>query len=250
MLLLGLLVATTNAIAYDEIADGTETSSRAASIIVLGDSLSAGYGIELKDAWPSLLQTRLLEAGRAVDVVNASISGETTKGGLKRVQKLLSTHHPSLVLVELGANDALRGVPAKHARKNLLAIVDKVIKAGAEVLLFEMIVPPNYGQAFALQYEKMYAEIGELDHVELVPFFLGGVIFAPDMMQADGLHPTALAQPILLEDVWPYIDEKLQALNLMVKPSKETDSKETCTYQADLPQTHACEELGEHNEFL
>lgn len=248
--MLSSLVAVSSAPARDDIQGLVEKLPHETTIIVLGDSLSAGYGIELKDAWPSLMQTRIRDFGYPIGLVNSSISGETTKGGLSRIDKLLATHQPKLVLVELGANDALRGVPAKHAQKNLVRIVDKIIESGAEALVFEMIVPPNYGQAFTAQYEQMYAEVAEMDHVELVPFFLGGVIFEPGMMQADGLHPTASAQPQLLEEIWPYVDEKIHALNLAAKPAIEMDSGEACRQTTNVPEHQSCEELGENNEFL
>ena len=178
-------------------------------MLVLGDSLSAGYGISMNQAWPSLLQARLERSGHSIRVVNASISGDTTKGGLSRVGRLLEKHQPSLVLIELGANDGLRGIPANHARQNLSAIINKAHAAGAKVLLFEMKIPPNYGPDFAQTYQRVYDDLGALDQVVLVPFFLAEVIFKPAMMQNDGLHPTAEAQPMLLEHVWPYVRSAL-----------------------------------------
>ena len=174
-------------------------------MLVLGDSLSAGYGISMNQAWPSLLQARLERSGFSTRVINASISGDTTKGGLSRVERLLKKHQPRLVLIELGANDGLRGIPASHARQNLAAIIEKSVAVGAKVLLFEMKIPPNYGPEFAEQYQRVYDELGASDQVVLVPFFLAEVIFKPAMMQSDGLHPTASAQPLLLDHVWPYV---------------------------------------------
>ncbi|MEM7466522.1 MAG: arylesterase, partial [Pseudomonadota bacterium] len=176
-------------------------------LLVLGDSLSAGYGISMRNAWPSLLQNRLRDLGSSYEVVNASISGETTKGGLSRIGSLLKKHRPAVVIVELGANDGLRGVPAAHAKENLQQIIEKSVEEGSQVLLFEMKIPPNYGNAFAEQYQRVYDELGQLDQVLLVPFFLAEVIFEPNMMQSDGLHPTKAAQPVILETVWPYVTQ-------------------------------------------
>ena len=180
-------------------------STRAQSLLILGDSLSAGYGIAQDEAWPSLLQDKLIQSGSEIKVINASISGDTTRGGLNRVSRLLKKHQPSLVMLELGANDGLRGIPASHAGQNLRAIIEKSKAAGARVLLFEMKIPPNYGLAFTEQYQAIYSELAQIEQVTLVPFFLADVIFKPGMMQSDGLHPTASAQPLLLEHVWPYI---------------------------------------------
>lgn len=180
--------------------------TQAQTLLILGDSLSAGYGIARNDAWPSLLQEKLSSNGNQSRVVNASISGDTTRGGLNRLQRLLNKHKPDVVMVELGANDGLRGIPAEHARENLVSIIDKSKAVGAKVLLFEMKIPPNYGQVFSDQYQAVYDQLGSVDQVTLVPFFLADVIFKPNMMQADGLHPTAAAQPLLLEHVWPYVD--------------------------------------------
>ena len=178
----------------------------AQTLLILGDSLSAGYGIAEDDAWPSLLQEKLVRNGSQIKVINASISGDTTRGGLNRVSRLLEKHQPRLVMLELGANDGLRGIPAAHAGQNLRAIIEKSIAAGARVLLFEMKIPPNYGQAFTEQYQAIYDELAQLEQVTLVPFFLADVIFKPNMMQSDGLHPTAAAQPLLLEHVWPFVN--------------------------------------------
>ena len=189
-------------------------NAHARTLLVLGDSLSAGYGIALDKAWPSLLQARLARAGENTAVVNASISGDTTRGGLNRLAKLLEKHKPNIVMVELGANDGLRGVPAEHARQNLLSIIEQSSAIGAHVLLFEMKIPPNYGHAFAARYQEVYDQLAKLDDVTLVPFFLADVIFKPEMMQADGLHPTAAAQPLLLEHVWPYVETTLAGSNV------------------------------------
>ncbi|MGR8948240.1 MAG: arylesterase, partial [Gammaproteobacteria bacterium] len=184
-------------------------ASQLESMLVLGDSLSAGYGISMNQAWPSLLQARLERLGHSIKVINASISGDTTKGGLSRIPRLLSKHNPELVMLELGANDGLRGIPADHAYQNLAAIIEKSVAAGATVLLFEMKIPPNYGPAFAAQYQKVYDDLAASDQVTLIPFFLADVIFKPAMMQNDGLHPTASAQPLLLEHVWPYVQSAI-----------------------------------------
>ena len=224
-----------------------DASRPQATIIVLGDSLSAGYGIALQKAWPSLLQERLLLAGYPLQVVNASVSGETTKGGLSRVGKLLKNHQPQLVLIELGANDGLRGVPANHAKNNLQGIIDKVINAGAEVLLFEMIVPPNYGEKFTQLYTKMYEDVAKLPNVNLVPFFLQGVVFAPGMMQEDGLHPTEKAQPVLLDHVWPYVEDTIQKIAGKEHAGCEEDQGLAAVLEIAGIE---CDEVGELDEIL
>lgn len=195
------------------------------TIIVLGDSLSAGYGFALEKAWPSLLENRIREAGIAAKVINASISGDTTKGGASRIDRLLKRHKAELVIIELGANDGLRGIPAQHAERNLKMIIEKVKASGACPLLFEMKIPPNYGAEFERQYHQLYENLAQIDQVTVVPFFLIDVIFKPNLMQADGLHPTATAQPVILDYVWPYIEDKLGAN--MPTPAEKKSSAET-----------------------
>jgi len=178
-------------------------------ILIVGDSLSAGYGIGLDRAWPALLQQRLAEHGYPYRVENASISGETTQGGLTRLATLLERHEPRLVIVELGANDGLRGIAIPEAERNLRRMLAMMRDHGTDTLLFEMRIPPNYGPVYAAQFEGMYDRLAELDDVRLVPFFLDGVVLNRSLMQNDGLHPNADAQPLILNNVWDYIEDEL-----------------------------------------
>ncbi len=180
-------------------------------LLVLGDSLSAGYGLGPDEAWPSLLQRKLDSLGQAVFVVNASISGETTRGGLTRLPALLDEHRPALVVLELGANDGLRGLPLDEFAHNLRALVERSRGAGAQVVVLPMEVPPNYGRAYSEGFRAVYAELPTgFQGVSLAPFFLKDVALDPTLLQADGLHPTAAAQPRMLEAVWPTIEASLR----------------------------------------
>ena len=172
-------------------------------ILVLGDSLSAAYGIPLERGWVSLLQTRLESEGYGYEVVNASVSGDTTGAALTRLPRALELHRPSIVIVELGGNDGLRGTPVDQMQRNLVAIVEQARSAGAEVLITGIKIPPNYGAEYTRRFSNVYTELQARYEVELVPFILDGVALEPDMMQADGIHPTAAAQPRILDNVWP-----------------------------------------------
>lgn len=180
------------------------------AVLVFGDSLSAAYGIEVEKSWVSLLGERLKGRELPYQVVNASISGETTRGGAARIDSVLADYHPEIVLVELGGNDGLRGIDLETTRKNLEKIVDASLSAGARVLLLAMELPPNYGQSYISQFRQIYQYLGERDGVTLVPFFLQGVAGNETLMQDDGIHPEAEAQPRLLENVWPYLAAMLQ----------------------------------------
>jgi acyl-CoA thioesterase-1 len=180
-------------------------------ILVLGDSLSAGYGIDVRQSWTVLLQRRLAQSGYSYRVENASISGDTTSGGLARLPRLLQRHRPLIVVVELGANDGLRGIPIAEAERNFRRILELISAAGATVLLLEMKVPPNYGPAYAEQFDQLYARLGDLDRVRLVPFFLHDVVLNRSLMQNDGLHPNADAQPKMLENVWVYLEDEISS---------------------------------------
>ncbi len=180
-----------------------------AVILIVGDSLSAGYGIGIDRAWPALLQQRLIEHDYPYRVENASISGETTRGGATRLAALLARYQPRLVIVELGANDGLRGIAIPEAERNLRRMFGMIRDHGTDTLLFEMRIPPNYGPVYASQFEEMYDRLSELDGVRLVPFFLDGVVLNRSLMQNDGLHPNADAQPVILNNVWDYIEDEL-----------------------------------------
>lgn len=194
-----------------------QTSSLQASessrpVLVLGDSLSAAYGIAADSGWVNLLRTRLKESSPARDVVNASISGETTSGGLARIEKLLAEHKPALVLVELGANDALRGLPLTTPKQNLSHIIRFAKDSGAAVLLVGTEIPTNYGPQYRDGLRDIYRDLAAEFNVPLVPFLLDGVALDDTLMQADGLHPTAAAQPKVLENVLPAVEKALGRL--------------------------------------
>jgi acyl-CoA thioesterase-1 len=180
------------------------------TILVLGDSLSAGYGIKPAQGWVALLGQRLHDQGYGYQVVNASVSGETSGGGLQRLPRALELHRPAVVIVELGANDGLRGLSVPLTTDNLTKIVAASKTAGAQVLLVGMLLPPNYGPRYTKDFTKMYRDISTGAKVPLVPFLLQSVALKPELMQADGLHPTAPAQPALLDTVWPQLKNLLR----------------------------------------
>jgi len=182
----------------------------APALLVLGDSLSAEYGITRGTGWVTLLQDRLRQERFDYNVVNASISGETTIGGKTRLPDLLSRHKPAIVVVELGANDALRGLPLQTTESNLRQIVSSAQKAGAGVLLVGMRIPPNYGQDYTEKFFSLYPKLASEFKVRLVPFFLDKVMARQDWFQPDRIHPTAEAQPALLETVWPQLRPMLR----------------------------------------
>jgi len=176
----------------------------ASNILVFGDSLSAGYGIAREASWAHLLQQEL----KSHTVVNASISGETTAGGLRRIDKALSEHKPAVVIVELGANDGLRGTPLSETEKNLDTIIRRAKKAHAKVLLLGMQLPPNYGPAYTQRFRELYPKLAKRHHIALVPFMLDGI--PADQFQADNLHPNAVAQSQILGNLWPYLSPLLR----------------------------------------
>lgn len=179
-------------------------------VLVLGDSLSAEHNIPAGSGWVSLLERRIAaEVASPPKVVNASISGETTAGALVRLPALLEKHRPSVLLIELGGNDALRGLSPAQLRGNLERMLVLADDAGARVLLLGIDVPPNYGPAYRERLRRTYTELAAAHGTGLVPFFLEDVALQPGLMQADGLHPTAKAQPRLLENVWPALEPLL-----------------------------------------
>jgi acyl-CoA thioesterase-1 len=192
---------------------GFAAQAKAAStLLVLGDSLSAEYGLKRGTGWVALLDKRLREDGRAVTVVNASISGDTTSGGRSRLPALLEQHRPQVLIIELGGNDALRGLPLKISRENLETLVKAAQSQGAKVLLLGMQVPPNYGAQYAAEFSTMYAEVAKRHKVALVPFFLKGVADADNadaLFQSDRIHPVEAAHPIMLGNVWPALRKLL-----------------------------------------
>ena len=179
-------------------------------VLVVGDSLSAEHNIAAGSGWVSLLQRRLAaRPGGGIAVVNASISGETSAGALTRLPALLQKHRPSVLVVELGGNDALRGLSPAQLRGNLEKMVVLGRQSGAKVLLLGIDVPPNYGPAYRERLRRTYVELAQAQGAALVPFFLEGVALQPGLMQGDGLHPTAAAQPRLLDNVWPRLEPLL-----------------------------------------
>lgn len=174
-------------------------------IVVLGDSISAGYGLELEQAWVNLLQKKLLASKHNDRISNASISGETSAGGLARIDAILSREKPAVLLLQLGANDGLRGLSPVQMKTNLAEIIRRAQKAGAKVLLLGMKIPPNYGKRYIEMFYNVYPQLAKEFAIPLVPFLLEEVALNKKLMQADGLHPNALAQPILANSVEPYL---------------------------------------------
>jgi acyl-CoA thioesterase-1 len=182
-------------------------------LLVVGDSLSAEYGLQRGQGWVALLQQRLTENRMAVKVVNASISGDTTSGGRSRLPGLLRQHRPTHVILELGGNDALRGLPLDMTRDNLAAMARASSEAGAKVLLAGMQVPPNYGRKYSEAFASLFAEVAQAAGAALVPFMLKGVADVPEsekLFQADRIHPAPAAHPIILNNIWPVLKPLLQ----------------------------------------
>jgi acyl-CoA thioesterase-1 len=174
-------------------------------IVVLGDSISAEYGLPRDTGWVALLRQRLADERIDYSVANASISGDTTSGGRARLPALMERLKPSIVIVELGANDALRGVPLSTTEDNLRTIIEQAQQGHAKVVLIGMYVPPNYGPDYTQKFHGLYGELSKEFHLPLVPFLLAGIVDKPDMFQADQIHPTQQAQPLLLNNVWPAV---------------------------------------------
>lgn len=178
-------------------------------LLVLGDSISAAYGMSLEQGWVALLAQNLADREPAPEVINASISGETTGGGLRRLPALLAQHSPSLVILELGGNDGLRGFPLSALRSNLDQLVDLSQAAGAEVILVPMEIPPNYGARYTAGFRASFVDIAKATDSTLAPFLLEGVATNPALMQADGIHPSVEAQPLLLQNILPTVQAVL-----------------------------------------
>jgi acyl-CoA thioesterase-1 len=179
-------------------------------ILVFGDSLSAGFGVAKQQAWVTLLQTKLDSHKYHYDVINASISGETTSGGLSRFSMTLAKTNPNIVILELGANDGLRGLPITEMTKNLNTMIELTKKYKAKLLLLGMRIPPNYGLKYTENFHNTYQILSEKHLVPLVPFLLENIAAEPNLIQDDGLHPNALAQPIMLNNVWPKLQQMLR----------------------------------------
>ena len=191
-------------------------SARAAespAILVVGDSLSAGYGLLPGQGWVTLLQQRLKREGYGYRVVNASVTGETTDGGVQRLNRALTQHEPAVVIIELGGNDGLRGLPVSRVRTNLELLIMQSRTAGAQVLLVAIRVPTNYGQRYATSFQSIYADLATQYRIGVVPFLSDQVAVDLALFQEDGIHPNARAQPLLLDNLWLQLAPLLQRNN-------------------------------------
>lgn len=193
-----MFIALQNAVASDH------------TILVFGDSLSAAHGLRPEQGWVALLMARLKAQGYGYQVINASVSGETTTGGLTRLPRELRLRRPRILILELGANDALRGLPLNLARQRLAEMIRLAESAGARVLLAGLLIPPNYGPRYTRQFADLYPSLARQFHTALVPFLLKGVALDPHLMQPDGLHPNAGGEPRVLDNVWPYLQPMLK----------------------------------------
>jgi len=191
-------------------------SARAAEppiILVVGDSLSAGFGLLPGQGWVTLLQQRLKREGYGHRVINASVTGETTDGGVQRLDRALALHRPAIVVIELGGNDGLRGLPVSRVRANLELLIMKSRAAGAQVLLLTIRVPTSYGPRYASSFQKIYAELAARYRIGLAPFLTDEVVLTDELFLADGIHPNAEAQPLLLDNLWPQLSPLLRRNN-------------------------------------
>ena len=205
-------VLSTPAVAQSS-ATAATNSGKTQTLLVVGDSLSAEYGLKRGTGWVPLLEKQLAEDKKAVDVVNASISGDTTSGGASRIGRLLAQHKPGIVVIELGGNDALRGLALDMTEKNLLAMTQAAKKSGAKVLLVGMQVPPNYGGAYSATFSGLFSKVAKAEKVAVVPFFLRGVADGDDAIanfQADRIHPNEKSQAKMLANVWPELEKLIQ----------------------------------------
>jgi acyl-CoA thioesterase-1 len=193
-----MFIALQNAVASDR------------TILVFGDSLSAAFGIRPEQGWVALLATRLKAQGYGYEVINASVSGETTSGGLERLPRALQLHQPGTVILELGANDGLRGLPLTTTRDNLAHMAQLAQARGAQVLLIGIRMPPNYGPRYSDEFARVFPSLANQYHLPLVPFLLAGVALDPTRMQEDGMHPNAHGEPPVLDTVWPYLKPLLK----------------------------------------
>jgi acyl-CoA thioesterase-1 len=190
---------------------GLSAGADAPAILVFGDSISAGYGLaHADDGWVGLLRSKLKTEGYGYQVINASVSGETTAGGLARLPRALALHHPQIVVIELGGNDGLRALPIEQMRANLLKMSSLAVAGGARVLLLGMRIPPNYGPEYTEKFAAVFADVARAERLDVVPFLLAQVALSPGLMQADGVHPNEQGQPALLATVWPALTPLLR----------------------------------------
>lgn len=188
----------------------TPLAAVAKAIVVLGDSISAGYGIDVNAGWVNLLREKFKQQHLDYVISNESISGDTSAGGLARIDQVLAKHKPDIVLLELGGNDGLRGLSPQEMKSNLSEMVRRSRQAGAKVLLLGMKIPPNYGRRYIDMFYNIYPQVSAELKVPLVPFILEEVALKPELMQVDGLHPNALGQPLIVEKVWPHLQPLLK----------------------------------------
>jgi acyl-CoA thioesterase-1 len=182
------------------------------TLLIYGDSLSASYGIEQEQGWVNLLKIKLLFENLPVDVVNGSVSGETTTGGLARLPAMLNSYQPQLLILELGGNDGLRGLPLELVRENLASMIDLAKANGTKVIIAGIQIPPNYGPRYTAPFFDTYAALAEQKSLPLVPFLIEGIPQQPELMQNDGIHPRAEAQLMILDNVWPILEPQLKSL--------------------------------------
>jgi acyl-CoA thioesterase-1 len=180
------------------------------TVLIFGDSLSAGYGIDVDQSWAALLQSRLEQQGYEHRVVNASITGETTEGGAERITPALANFEPALIILELGGNDGLRGFPPDRMRSNLEKIIAASKASGAAVVLLGIRIPSNYGPRYTQAFESVFRETAESLDIPWIEFFMEGIALNDELMQPDGIHPNAAAQPVLLDNAWPIIEAALE----------------------------------------
>jgi acyl-CoA thioesterase I len=204
-------------LAANSVFASTAPTKRAEKVMIYGDSLAAAYGLRPSEGWVALLETRLKP--HSVAVVNASISGETTRGGLARIEGDLKRHQPTIVVIALGANDGLRGLPVADTRKNIVAMLDAARRANARAVIVGIQIPPNYGIQYANDFKNLYPQLATERKLPLVPFLLDGIAESLDNFLPDGLHPNAASQPRILENVWPTLS---RALALEVKAPTKT----------------------------
>lgn len=215
MPVLGLFLVLT-ATAFSGMSAGTHAATTplapvAGRALVLGDSISAAYGMSLEQGWVALLERRLEARLPDVELINASISGDTSAGGLRRLPGLLQEHRPALVIIELGGNDGLRGYPSAKLQENLEAMTDLALASGARVLILPMEIPPNYGPRYTRAFRAAFDAAADREHARLGPFMLDGIATRPELMQADGIHPTIAAQRLIVDLLEPDIEELLGA---------------------------------------
>lgn len=189
------------------------TATAGETLLVFGDSLSAAYGIPEESGWVNLLQQKIDEKNLSVEVINASVSGETSTGGLARLPATLDAHKPDLVILELGGNDGLRGLPIAVLKQNLQSMIDLSKAAGAAVVLTGIQIPPNYGPRYTEPFFKIYGDLAQANELPLVPFLIEGIVEQPQLMQNDGIHPKADAQGIILDNVWRVLEPVLKKLS-------------------------------------